>query len=174
MSTENLLAKMTAHGIQISGEGFGGKVDISCTDVAAACAGMREPVYMLMLLKFCADKAAAKPMQIYIAQLMHKENPAMPLARCMDLALVVLVQEVGGYICKTCDGTGRARYAVCRGCKGSGKADISQRERARLVGIDESTYRRSYAKLVEAWAAQAGQWESEGLRHVWRQCRGAA
>lgn len=178
MGVEHQVAKMTAHGIQINGMGFGGIPDLSQTDVAAALAGLHGPAYWLMRLKYCGDVSLAKPLADSIAWRMlgeamvgEGEDVSAQVAR--KLSVVILMQFTTGPVCEDCHGTGTAFEGAtvrdCRPCGGTGRLVMTTERSANIAGVSAPTYRKRYADLVNAEVARLESLEGSAFAHIRRQ-----
>jgi hypothetical protein len=180
MGIEHQVAKMTAHGIQISGMGFGGLPELSQTDIAAALAGLHGPAYWLLRLKYCGDVSQAKPLAESIAWHMLGEAMAggddvsAQIAR--KLARVIVLQFTTGPVCEDCHGTGTAfegtRVKDCQSCRGSGRLSMTAGRSAQLAGVSEPTYRKRYARLVNSEVARLEALENLAFSHMRRKIYG--
>ncbi|RLB62490.1 MAG: hypothetical protein DRH08_12385 [Deltaproteobacteria bacterium] len=174
MSAE-LLAKLTAHGVNITGEGFGGTPEITQSDVAGAMAGMRKEVYEFVLLKYCAD---ARMMERVIERVTWRVigetftgsyDPGMRLIS--RIAVIIVHMATEGPICETCNGTGTYASKSCHGCRGTGKTHMTQGKCAGMARISVPTYKKYWARLVDDHVLRLDGYASEGLGYVSRQLR---
>lgn len=180
MGVEHQVAKMTAHGIQINGMGFGGIPDLSQTDIAAALAGLHGPAYWLMRLKYCGDVSQAKPLAESIAWHMLSEAMAggedvsAQIAR--KLARVIVLQFTTGPVCEDCHGTGTAFECAtvkdCRPCGGTGRLAMTAERSATIAGVSAPTYRKRYAYLVNQEVARLESLEGSAFSHIRRRIYG--
>jgi len=169
-----LLAKLTAHGVQFTGGGFGGAVEISESDVAAALAGLDHRIYEFMRLKFCGDASMMKRVvegvawDIVLETFSDERDPGIKLAR--NLALIVVHQATEGPLCPNCNGTGTFRYRDCKACD-SGRRHMSIRLCASMAGVSRAVYRRDWERLVNFYVSKLQGYEAVGVAHIWRQLK---
>ncbi len=103
-----------------------------------------------------AAKAACWPMQA-------EQHDALRQA--------VLREIAEPHLCGECDGRGakmiEAKLHVCTACRGTGRGKISDRERAKRIGRDESTFRRVWR---EPYLWLLDHLEGELVEAEWRFC----
>tara|TARA_R110001599_G_scaffold33832_3_gene108828 strand:+ start:14489 stop:15031 length:543 start_codon:yes stop_codon:yes gene_type:complete len=177
MGVEHQVAKMTAHGVQITGEGFGGTGELSQTDIAAALAGLHGQAYWLMRLKYCADTSMlarlvdAVAFQMLGEAMVSDEDVSAHTAK--GLALVAVMQATLGPICDDCHGTGTAftkdSATDCVPCRGTGRLAMTQDRAAGIAGMTRKTYAKTYSRLVDRAVSRLEAFESLGFTHVRRQ-----
>ncbi len=176
MGVEHQMARMTARGAQITGEGFGGNSELSQTDIAMALAGLNGKAYWFMRLKFCADESMGKKLRHGMAFSMLGDamlnGPDLTAKVAMGLATVALMQATTGPICERCNGTGTVTKANlstdCKTCKGTGRLNMTQERAASLAGVSTPTYVKRYEHVVNDYVSKLEQYESRGLAHVRR------
>ena len=95
------------------------------------------------------DGHRARPMQAI---------PGWPRTACERMpaiAVACAAEATQRALCPDCDGRGHrmldALSVPCTTCRASGIVPVSDRARARMIGIDESTYRRDGWALVYGW-----------------------
>lgn len=180
MGIEHHVAKMTAHGIQISGMGFGGMPELSQTDVAQALSGLHGQAYWLMRLKYCGDLSLFRPLVDAIAlrmlgeAMVGGEDVSAQVAR--KLAAVIVMQHTTGPICEDCHGTGTAFEGAtvkdCPACAGTGRLVMTTTRSAQIAGVSPPTYRKRYADLVNGEVARLEALESHAFSHIRRRIYG--
>jgi hypothetical protein len=176
MGVQHQLARMTAKGSQITGEGFGGKSDLSQTDIAWALSGLHGKPYWYMRLKFCGDTTVLPLLRnAMVAQMLSEA-----MAGGMDisaqtapvLAMVAIMQATDGPVCKGCNGTGTVTDGVessdCTACKGTGRLKMTQARAAELSGVSTPTYIKRHESWVDLQVMHLESYESQGLGHVSR------
>lgn len=175
MSAE-LLAKMTAKGLVITGEGFGGEVILSSSDVAGALARVRGIAYDFLLLKYCGDESGINRLvETFGSVISAKENRRSPgslsLLDAEIYARQIIADNLGGDICRTCRGTGVYRYKNCQGCQGKGKRVPSERARAEALGLTRYEYKRQGKRIYDRYAGLLAEYEGSGLGELAWQMR---
>lgn len=158
MSPEKLLAKITAKGITITGEGFGGSVTISQTDVAGALsfANLDRMTYLYALFKFSGAVDIPLLQQLYNHA--YIRFAAMPQDRGWKLSkgretfrnLVVLAInehiDHGFNTCNQCKGAGvTSSQMQCKSCEGSGHKKPSSKLMADAIRVDRSNWVRVWS-----------------------------
>lgn len=171
MSAAELLSKMTAHGVQITGEGFGGEVAITAQDVAAALRGTHGLAYDLVLLKYTGDDSVALRLQEGLVEWVV-QNEGLSRWDAAPYAKEAIDDCISGSLCRTCSGTGVYKYKDCPGCRGTGRRDKSERARADALGITRHEYRSSGAGRFTRVAALLGVLESGALSRVAKRMQG--
>lgn len=77
---------------------------------------------------------------------------ALP-SRLKKLTETALIELAGDYRCRRCDGRGHVitgnLVALCEACSGSGAGKMSDCERALLIGVNESTFRRVWTGVYQ-------------------------
>lgn len=151
MNAMRLLAKLTAKGVVIGGAGGGGLVEISRADVAAAIAfaGVSTTADRLIRWLYCGD-AAQEP--LLLAALMHELRRTVPVGRPLLYRMVrlALYELSNSSVCRTCAGAGRKGLTLCEVCGGGGLKALAQRERASLLELSHTTFRRSHEAQADA------------------------
>jgi len=179
MGVEHQMARLTARGVQITGAGFGGTVELSQTDVAWALAGLHGPAYWYMRLKFCGDKSVLKDLVNSVAFSILGEamtgNVDVTAQRAPRLAMVAIMQATDGPLCIKCDGTGVVikpdSAKECGTCRGTGRVQMTQDRAASIAKMSIPTYTKYYERLVSDYVALLEGYESRGLSHVARRIR---
>lgn len=146
MSAE-LLSKMTAKGILIDGTGFGGEVELTSADVAAALAGTNGLTLDFILLKYCGDETVIRRLVELFAREVRYRYKDLSIPESETYAVEVISENIGGDLCGTCNGTGTYRYKNCLGCKGTGKRARSGRARAEALNISRHEYEKRGDKI---------------------------
>lgn len=95
------------------------------------------------------DGHRARPMQAVTCW------PRNACERMPVIAVACAAEATQRMLCPDCDGHGHAMQGAlsvpCTTCRASGIIPVSDRARARMIGIDESTYRRDGWALVYGW-----------------------
>ncbi len=173
MKSAEMLAKMTAKGLVITGEGFGGETVLSAADVAGALASVRGVGYDLLLVKYAEDYSRVAPLiSTFTAVIEAKENKSRPGSITSEfagyLARAIIADNLGGDLCSTCNGTGTHRYKNCTGCNGSGKRPPSATARATSLGLTRYEYKKFGLSMFNRYAGLLCEWEYSGLAEVSR------
>lgn len=159
-----LLAKLTAKGLSISGGGFGGEITIRPEDVAGALRGVRGAAYYFVLLKYTGDNNVATTAVDMLARcILDGDEGVSDPTEAKLYASAIILDNIRGDVCRTCNGTGQYRYKTCRGCKGAGKKPPSTRARARSVGLSDYDYRKAGEARFTRWASYLNECESYAL-----------
>lgn len=172
MSRAELMAKMTPHGIVISGQGFGGTPAISAIDVAGALGMGRlsRPAYLFGLLKYTGDTAAASS----VYRITTEQVEALATGEGWNVSSHELAQLVGmairenmhAAVCPACNGSGVVAAKECGECHGIGRLATSNRERARLFGVPETTWRRQWRERADRCYRIVQAWDADVVRHL--------
>jgi hypothetical protein len=180
MAVEHIIAKMTAHGVAITGAGFGGISELSQTDAAWALSGLHGPVYWFMRLKFCADASMVQPLRDSIAwQILGEAMTGatdLTARAAVGIAAAAIMQATTGPVCNTCHGTGTVitptEASDCKPCRGTGRLAMTQDRAAGIVGVSVPTYAKKYEREVNRYVALLESYETRGLSHVRMKVRG--
>lgn len=166
------LARLTARGLQITGDHGGGHPAwLTPMDVAAACAGIPEPHGSLLLAKYCDDqRAAVRAIGAVVDDLMR----AGCALNAMILAVVVIELHISGPKCSRCSGRGQItrRNGVvsnCERCSGTGRLSAPSTEIARRARLKVEDYRKHCKQAVKAVQRALEVGETTAIEHVF--CR---
>lgn len=168
-----LMARMTAHGVQIRGDcGGGTPAWFTVSDIAACCAGLPALDGDLLLAKYTGDQRAALKAIGPVTDLLLKAG----CERAQLCATVALAIVTGNEKCKRCKGRAHVlnRKAVvvqCDQCDGSGLRRVTYAEMARAVGLDRHTFDRKCRDAMDKVIARLQGLETSALLHVWRRAR---
>lgn len=171
-----LLAKLTAHGVNITGQGFGGRPDITESDVAGAMAGLQKESYELLRLKYCDDVSYYRSVADGVSwrmlgRAMYGDFDISAKA-ATKAAMIVVDQAVRGPVCRTCQGTGtvvtKDSAKDCNPCHGTGRRQMTSNAAAKFMGVGRDTYVRKYERIVNQHVAELESYESAGISHLRR------
>lgn len=78
--------------------------------------------------------------------------------------------------CRACQGRGHSAHGeadqrICPDCGGKGRIPVSDRDRAKWIGRDESRYRRTWRPMYEWLFNHLSQCESTAARELWEALR---
>ena len=150
----------------------GGFSRITPQDIAARLSRCSRGASLLARAKYANDTASFSKLYFHFVALAAgpPDGPVWPkklkpgtFTRLINLT----VQEnVSPGKCGWCNGSAKSleidgKVLVCSGCKGSGRVNYSDRLRARMMGIPESTFRRSLVPLHVKLMTIFSEWESE-------------
>jgi ribosomal protein L40E len=172
MSKAELLAKMSPHGLVITGGTFGGSAAITAIDVAGALGmgGLSYPAYQFGMLKYAGDdQARAKVYRLVLiatAATAKAERWGVTDEQIESLAALAIHEHLNCPVCGKCNGCGQVAAKSCEQCLGTGRVNLSKRARAKLTGIERTEWNRRWDVRSRAvWAVMAG-WEAELLAHL--------
>lgn len=182
MRAENLLAKLTARGLVISGDvGGAGSVGLDRMDVAAALAMMPTISGLLLLTVFCDDHKGDRALLGLLADEIQRTARSRIVSRSQaeQMAFLALFEACRPKRCQPCAGRGELlRYGVaasdCPTCDGTGRAAYSVRERAALAQVPRSTFGRAWKSTADEACAMVERYIDQGLRSLVGQLRDAA
>lgn len=131
----------------------GGIPALTATDIAHACAGMKEPAYHLAMVVYLQDASFLYSLYVNVVDLPHPKIPA-PLRGqrpIWHIMLAVLNELFGDNKCPDCLGTKMDDFAKdCVACGGSGNKHFSNLSRARnskIPFVYWSRYKKFYSDL---------------------------
>lgn len=183
MRAEMLMAKMTAKGLNISGGGFGGRVELSWTDVAGALGGLeRVPTELLRTMYLGdhrGDDLVLGELRKFIAACAQDNKIKVTAGVVEGLAVLAMFEVVNPPHCTACNGVGQVRLRagvirVCERCAGSGYGARGSREQSAIAGIPRTTYDRNYSWLAGRAYLECSRWLMAGLNHLSRRMSDAA
>ena len=170
----HLLAKLTPHGVVITGAGFGGQVEISGLDVAGALGmgNLSRGAYLWGLLKYAGDHQAlpslTRIVRGHVFQLGKSEGWGLTDAQIVGLAQLAILENLHAKVCPVCNGCGTVAAKTCERCAGVGRVSLSKRKRAEIAGFQKDTWNRVWDRRSrETWAV-VNNLEAELLAHLWR------
>jgi len=180
-ATAQQLSRLTAKGCQITGAGHGGIAELTQSDIAAGLAGLRDPVYWYMRIKFCGDESLIPDLRTAIAYKMLRDSinaeVDLSMRTARGLALTAVIQATIGPLCHCCRGTGimitTNSASDCTACKGTGRVPMTQARAAELAGVHRNTYARKYERIVNRYVSELEGYESQGFSHIRRRLFGA-
>jgi len=129
-ATAQQLSRLTAKGCQDNGRrDTDGIAELTQSDIAAGLAGLRDPVYWYMRIKFCADESLIPDLRTAIAYKMLRDSinaeVDLSMRTARGLALTAVIQATIGPLCHCCRGTGimitTNSASDCGACKGTGR-----------------------------------------------------
>lgn len=149
-SAAELMAKMTAHGVQIDKvitSGSRTTVKLDAMHMAAACTGLPRWTYALLMSKYCGDVDLTKEAMLSGAFYLIRKHP-----HCSDPALARMVALVayGEWLhesrCDACKGRGAiikrtGLISACGRCDGGGAFERSDKQRAAFLEMPVKAYR---------------------------------
>ena len=179
MSAEMLFAKMTAKGVNLNGTGGGGGVGmITGNDVAAALGMGNLPklAYFIARLKLCVDESVRPQLTLevnrLIATLFYEHKWKSPFddnertAHFFGKMGQIAIDEVVGVRCSTCGGRGKHKGVIHKACHGTGIKNLSAYKISDRVGVNESTWRRTWASRYDELTRQLYGAFWEGYYHA--------
>jgi ribosomal protein L40E len=180
MSKAELMAKMTPHGVQITGMGFGGTTNLSALDVAGALGmgGLSHPAYLFGLLKYCGDHQVLgrldRIVRGYVFTLGKAERWNLTDDQICGLSRLAVFENLHVRTCGKCNGSGTIAAKACDKCEGTGRLPMSNRQRATIAGIPETSFRREWKSRAQRCYGIVQNWESELITHLHKQLAEAA
>lgn len=170
-----LLAMLCPKGLQV-GQPFGGVPSLTALDIAGALGVAHLTPFQMQLLrvKYCLEVQHAPELaQRWKAEVVAKARRDwrdVTEDRLYLLALYTLHEQIQYNLCGTCDGRGEfyeeLLKAECPECHGSGRSFASNVRLARMLGVSEATFRRSWTDRF-AWCRRSLQaYETDALLAV--------
>lgn len=183
MNPAKMLARLTVRSTGLGERSNGGTGGITPQDIAAACAGMSDAQYLLLLRIYTQD-VTVQPRLFYAIY-----DQAIGIATCGHWRLPVgkelvrkmtnlaLAEMISPRVCPDCEGKaqvwlkGMAVPTACKPCGGSGRKSLSSREKARLLEMDDTTFSRYWSDRYDQVFAHVAELESSALRLLVRKFR---
>lgn len=158
MSAE-LIAKLTAKMRQIDGVGFGGTPTLTTQDVIGALAGTHRFGYLVVLAKYADDNSASQLLWRELALEIARDRQCS-MERAMGVALACIFPVISPMRCTRCKGrkviyprvsgcTVQEAARECEACEGEGTTTLSERKRAAMAQVPETTWRQSWARYAD-------------------------
>jgi hypothetical protein len=162
MASAEILARLAAGTVdhaRVSGSDHGG---ITQSDIAAAMSGMTKFSESILRAKYAGQAEFLAVLRRDLADLVQRTGmtekwPRMTAEWLDGLLDCVIEDNMGAGRCPSCLGCGRDRRAmedvtaikICYACKGTGREDgKSLRSIARVIGMDEDTFRNRFRVMV--------------------------
>jgi len=143
---------------------------LSKSEIAGLLSGLSEDETSFAMAKYVGDESAAST--VVLSARRHALSMAKRKAWKINsnqveaLADIAVVDSLSPCRCKRCGGIGHKLNKVCTPCNGTGFKHSSARDMARLVGIDETAFRKGWMeKLCEVAGIVLG-WDSSVRQHV--------
>ena len=183
MRAEMLMAKLTARGLLITGGAFGGRVELSWTDVAGGLGGLAKVPSELMRIMYLDDHrgeaVVLAALREFILQMAMRNQIKISKAVINGLASLALHEVTSPPHCTACNGTGEVQLRigvvrVCGKCDGSCYGTRASRDQAEIAGIPRTTFDRSYSWLAGRVYGECSGWLREGIQHLAKQLADAA
>jgi hypothetical protein len=171
-----LFSMFTEKSVSFDGVG-GGEPTLTPEMVAAACTGMRRPVYLYGLVKFALDRSVfhdlvwlnrldvirrAEALQWTAGKGCDSNFEQLRIGALADAALAYSLSDVH---CKHCRGTGvQKNHKPCRPCNGDGKpsrATPGERRMATALNITRHEWRNVWVPRFSAKVDEYAVWEGE-------------
>lgn len=175
MSKAELMAKMTPHGVLITGAGFGGTARLDMMDVAGALGmgGLDHSAYLFGLLKYCMDHHVAgrveRIMCGHVAAMSKAFMWGLTDEQIAGMARLAILENMHDTVCRTCNGSAQVAAKPCEPCNGVGRIPMSNRKRAAIVGVPETTWRREWKDKANRCYRIVSLWDAEVTAHLARQ-----
>lgn len=183
MNSAELLSRLNPH---IPGESTGHSFDsLSWSDIAGSLAGLPRPSQLVLLSKYAMYAGCEDEILYYVlnhAVKIWSQNKwgyprEMGPGFLRRLSKLCLIDCLFPLPCKRCKGHKRtlrlgqdkahAYSIVCPRCEGFGTSNLSDRDRAKILGIPYSTW-REHRYRYKCIADTVACWNSSGLEHVKR------
>lgn len=149
----------------------GGVVTFDSSDVGHALAGVDDAACKLLLCKFASGGERDKQdlRRYLLGELVRDQAPWQWRIAYEMIARSAVAEVLVDQLCRTCGGRGAVQpveggaLQECPDCGGFGSRPRSQMERARAIGLPETTYRRRVeSEYKQALRVLLG-WMHEGL-----------
>lgn len=168
------LARLTARGLQITGDHGGGHPAwLTPMDIAACIAGIKEPHGSLLMAKYCNDQRAALKAIGGVTDDLLRAGCAL---NAQLLAVVVIELHLKDRLCSRCKGRGtktrRDGLVVnCERCEGKGRTSAASTEIAGRARLKVEDYRKHCKAAVQQVQRAIEIGEVDALAHVFRRMR---
>ena len=146
-----ILTMLDPKSVRLDGAG-GGQATLTKDDVNAACAGCNKVGLNLMLASVCDDRtvqnAAFYSLYGKVIGLAVKKHWRTNKGedRIRSLVQLAVFEHTSTPRCPSCHGTKvNRRSQPCKRCAGTGKYKIKDSQRARALGVEQSTWARVWA-----------------------------
>ena len=145
-----ILSRLTVSAVNVENVSYGGKPELTRTEVAALLVGATKPVEYLGYAKYILDYSRiyllANHVYVWAAGVAAEEGwritSGQPIVR--KISWLVVSETIDPNTCIRCHGNGCLASRTCTHCHGSGQKSISDAERARFIGVSRQTYRQCW------------------------------
>lgn len=176
MDPRRALSRMTAKSASLE-RSTGGTPEVTASDVAAACAGLRTNEWLLVCAKWVEPDGVMDRLfyELYldVIEMATREQWRVPRGRehLRRMAALAILEVLQPATCRRCAGTGymlpeHLRHQKCPKCRGSGHIHMSGRQRARIVGMDHKGWQRHWAGRYERIYRRVAGMETSALAHI--------
>lgn len=169
----NILQLLNPRSVRLDGSNRG-LPEITTDDINAACAGADQIGLDLLLTRVCGDRIAQHRIfhSLYqeVAQLTvdhHWKIRKKSQEKIRNLVQLVIFELTTTPRCPKCDGTKyNKRLKPCKACDGTGFYKIKNTQRARLLGVNASTWSRVWAYRYAEVLSLTADHEAKALKNI--------
>jgi hypothetical protein len=172
LNTINALGKLTPHPVNIN-HIAGATPSLTCEDVAGSLGIIENHLSCLLLYKYCHDLDMGKVLVDYVKTACQGlfNNNCWSMQYIDEITDVALVELFDDKNCRICKGSkiiiSDNKQAECHSCNGKGVKRYSERYKARLSGINKTSWNRKYSERYEAIFSMLTKWETQGLNEMY-------
>ena len=151
MSTLEILKRLSVAAVDVSKVSCGGKQALTQAEVASLLAGASMP---LMLFAYARELQSDQD-KINLAIHVHRCAKGMvrseewKIVKAKDIvrtmAYMAVYEAISPGICRRCKGPGYIANKACPCCHGSGRKPLSDRTRAKLIGITQQAFSQCWS-----------------------------
>lgn len=182
MDVRELIGKLAGSAIS-PGHVPGGKPALTAVDISASLTGLRKGETALMRVKYALDESslpalheAAREAACNMAEHQRWRRDAEFQRRIAVLAELASEHVVLPNLCRRCSGRGelssrKGVVILCLSCCGMGTREAPDAVRAKRMGLDRSSYTRTWESRLRGLIFVLQHWEADAVRSVRRHMR---
>lgn len=186
MRSQHAWALLTARAIQY-GKTPGGHAHMTPADVAGLLRGLGRRPFLTAMLADCGDFSAYVPLHgeltgYVLSRALDEDWRMHRVQFCRELAALAILEMIGAREpCLACEGRGAVpiedgspTLVSCELCRGSGRQPMTPDDRATMIQIHETSWRRTWAGRYEQVFGELHGWLMDARRHMARRLRAEA
>lgn len=156
-----ILARLTVRAQNLGERSSGGIDGLTPQDIAAACAGMADDQYLLLLRLYTQDRTVQKRLFYVIydesTKIATRSKWRVPDGKELVRKMVELAiaEVINPRACPACNGKGEvwlkgmAVPTQCQACEGGGRKPPTTREKAKALDLEESNFAKHWRSKYE-------------------------
>lgn len=138
---------------------------LSVSDIAYCLSGLSPEHTAFCRVKYLHDPEPMPDLVKWVLENTPENKHSLPMA------MLAILESVSPRDCVSCSGRGEIHHKAgkvseCDRCRGSGDLPFTTAERARLMGINFSTYRKNWADRYDNVYRRLSYVDSELIRHI--------
>lgn len=174
MASLESLAKLTAGSINpgATGSKSSSNEHLNKAESASLLSGLSEEETDFALAKYCADEGALKKSivnnRFYAAHVFSLKKWKAEKNRVIALADLAINESISPCKCSRCAGIGYKFNKPCQLCNATGFKPMSNRQMAKTIGVDESTFRARWKERLSLLLGHLNDVDSNIKKQVYK------